>query len=43
MTADNIVTNVYAKFNYDRSELRNEKVLGNWKSDNKSQQEQQRS
>jgi len=29
---DNIVTNLSAKFNYDR--MRNEKVFGNQKSDN---------
>jgi len=37
---ENIAINSYAKFNHDR--LQNEKVLGNWKSDNnKSKQEQQ--
>jgi len=40
MIVEKFVTNLPAKFNYDG--LRNEKVLGNWKSDNnKSQEEQQ--
>ena len=42
MIAENIVTNLYAKFNYNW--LWNEKVLGNWKStnNNKSAQEEER-